>query len=126
VPERDRPLDHLARGLEELMRAGAEALALWRERGARGDGEEAFARTLEQLMSGLSGWLDQDDGRWLEALRSALRLEVQRWEDRAGADPAAARVRDLFAAALDLLSTDEDRERGPARSRRPPQRKATR
>jgi len=126
LPDRERPLEHLARGLEELMRAGAEALALWRERSASDDGEEAIARTLEQLMNELSGWLGQDDGPWLEALRSALRLEVERWEERAEADPAAQRVRDLFAAALDVLGTDRGRERGPARSRRPPQRKATR
>ncbi len=126
MPERERPVDHLARGLEELMRAGAEALSLWRERGARGDAEDAFARTLDQLASELSGWLEQADGPWLEALRSALRHEVERWQERAAADPAARRVRDLFAAALDLLAADQAREQRPAGPRRPPQRKAAR
>ena len=90
------------------------------------DGGDALARTLDQLASELAGWLEQADGPWLEALRSALRHEVERWQERAAADPAARRVRDLFAAALDLLAADQAQEQRPAGPRRPPQRKAAR
>ncbi len=89
VAEHD-PIEPIARALEDLLRAGADAVAQWRH----GD-----TRLL-------------DRGR--ETLATALRAEVARWERRAAGDPAAARVRDLFAAALDLL--DEPQPPGP----RPP------
>ena len=77
-PDPKRPLDHLARALEELLRAGANALALWQER----------------------------EGPALRSLRETLAREVTRWELRSADDPAAARVRDLFAAVLDLIEPD--------------------
>jgi hypothetical protein len=74
-----RPILHLARGIDELLRAGAE---------------------------GLDVLLERLDSPSLEALREALRAEVRRWDGRANGDPAAARVRDLFAAILAVLETD--------------------
>ena len=126
MPERERPVDHLARGLEELMRAGAEALADWRARSARVQADDALLQALDQLANELSGWLERGDGPWLDALRTALRQEVQRWQERALVDPVAGRVRDLFAAVLDLLGAESEGERRHSSARRPPQRKATR
>ena len=126
MPERERPVDHLARGLEELMRAAAELLAQWRTRSARAQADDALVEALDQLANELSGWLERGDGPWLDTLRTALRQEVERWERRALVDPVAGRVRDLFAAALDLLGSEDEREPRHASARRPPQRKATR
>jgi hypothetical protein len=78
VPAERRPLLHLTRGIDELLRAGTEGIEL----------------LFEELES-----------PGLEALREALRAEVRRWEARADGDPAAARVRDLFAAVLAVLET---------------------
>jgi hypothetical protein len=74
-PER-RPLLHLARGIDELLRAGTE-------------GVELFLEGLETPA--------------LQSLREALRAEVRRWDARSHGDPAAARVRDLFAAILEVI-----------------------
>jgi hypothetical protein len=78
MPRERRPLLHLARGIDELMRAGTEGI--------------------EVLIEGLGS-------PGLESLREALRAEVRRWDARADGDPAAARVRDLFAALLDVIET---------------------
>jgi hypothetical protein len=79
VAREPRPLLHLARGVDELIRAAADALELG---------------------------LGRFDGPALTRVREAVRSEVQRWDERATGDPAAARVRDLFAAILDLLEED--------------------
>lgn len=127
MSETHRPLDHLARGLEELLRAAADALALWRDMTPR-----AFGPT-EALLDGLVGQLTRlldGDEHLVRELRDALRREVERWELRAGEDPAARRVRELFAALLDLLDEADlggegDEAQRPRRStsRVPPRRK---
>jgi hypothetical protein len=78
VPESPRPLEHLSRALEELLLAAADGLALWRA----------------------------NDKALLEPLRRALEREVARWELRSDDDAAAARVRDLFAAALEAFEDE--------------------
>lgn len=87
----ERPaLDHLLRGVEELLRAGAEATALLRARSLpRRDDASPKPQPL------------------LDALRSALRREVARWELRGDDDPAARRVRDLFEAILEVIEVPE-------------------
>ena len=74
-----KPMLHLARGIDELLRAGAEGV------------EFLFERL---------------ESPGLEALREALRAEVQRWDERADGDPAAARVRELFAAILAVFEVE--------------------
>ena len=39
----------------------------------------------------------------LDRLRDALRAEEKRWAERAARDPAAERVREIFAALADVL-----------------------
>ncbi len=52
----------------------------------------------------------------LDRLRDALRAEEKRWADRAAHDPAAERVREIFAALADVLEPNAragfDRPRG--------------
>jgi len=67
-------LRHLVRAAEEIALAFAAALASFAER------SEAQS-----------------------VLRSALRAEERRWRMRGAADPAAARVADVFAAFADVL-----------------------
>lgn len=121
-PERT-PLEHLARGLEEFLRAGADALEVWRQGAGAGRGGEAAM--LEQLANEWARFLERGDGPLLGALRQALRLEVSRWEERCADDPAARRVRDLFAALLEVIGGEPtaDATRPP---RRAPRRKAAR
>lgn len=71
------PLRHLARAAEELARAASGGLEL------------AITRL---------------EGPTLEQVRIALHNEIERWEALAREDPTAGRVRDLFAALLDVLS----------------------
>ena len=121
-----RPGDHLARGLEELMRAAADGLAIWRERSEASPGAPGNA-SLERAASLLLAALDQDPQPWLDLLAGALRGEIERWERRSASDPAARRVRDLFASLLDILGGDAGGERPrPAAARRPPSRSALR
>jgi hypothetical protein len=96
---------HLSRGLEELMRAGAETLAVVRERAERGADEPAspLERALRGLADDAGAWLASGESAALQALRAALRRELARWEVRAGEDPAAERVRGLFDALLGVL-----------------------
>jgi hypothetical protein len=119
------PLDHLARGIEELMRAGAETLALARR--ARSDSEGSLGALIARLGAELSHALESSERPWLAELRDSLRSEVGRWDERArDDDDAAARVRDLFAALLDVLSSDGDEEDRAQPARRAPRRKAAR
>ena len=71
------PLLHLARGVDELLRAAADVAEIL---------------------------LERVEGPALEALREALRGEAARWDSRAEGDPAAAGVRELVAALLDVLA----------------------
>ena len=82
-----RALEHLVRAAQEL------ALALTAGASALGGG-----------------------GAALERLRAELRAEEKRWADRAAHDPAAERVREIFAALSDVVGEDtrarESREKG--------------
>jgi hypothetical protein len=91
VSDPPKPLDHLVRALEELLRAAADGFALWQ----------------------------QHDSPLRAALRGALGRELARWERRAGDDPAAARVRDLFAAVVALVESDEPAAQPRAEGSRP-------
>jgi len=118
------PLHHLARGIEELMRAGAETLALARR--AHADSEGSLGALVARLGAELSRAMESSERPWLGELRDALRSEVDRWDARARDDAAAARVRDLFAALLDVLSSDGEEDDRAHRARRAPRRKAAR
>jgi hypothetical protein len=113
MAERSRALVHLVRSLEELLRAGAEAAAELADRSRE-------RRVTQGVATVLAGWLEAADGPALDALREALRRERSRWESRAAHDPAAARVRDLFAALLEVLGDDAGAAgpRASGRSRR--------
>ena len=43
----------------------------------------------------------------LERVRAALRAEEKRWAERAAHDPAAERVREIFATLSDVLAASE-------------------
>ena len=117
------PIVHLARGAEELLRAAADALALWRERERRPGSEDD---PLAGLAAELERQISSANGPWLAALRLSLDREIERWRARGEHDPAASRVADLFEATREVLS-DDSRVREPTRStRRAPPRKATR
>jgi hypothetical protein len=93
VAEPPDPWRHFAKAIEELLRAGADGLALLGE------------------------------GPGLGALRGALRDERRRWELRAAGDPAAARVHDLIDALLSVLEAETDgTQSAPPHARRPPPR----
>jgi hypothetical protein len=62
-----------------------------------------FARALEELLLGVAA-----SAVSLARLRRALRAEEQRWAAHAGDDPAAERVREIFAALADLLEPPSD------------------
>jgi hypothetical protein len=81
-----RAVAHLFRALEELALAAAAGARLL---GRRGDA--------------------------LASARTALRDEERRWAARAASDPAAERVREIFAALIDVLEPDG---REPAQSAR--------
>ena len=122
MPEPPRPLLHLLRGLEELLRAGAETAASWR---ARVEAEQpgSLEQGLQQLGGVLAAFGVSPEDDLMEALREALRAESARWEQRATVDPAARRVRDLCQALLDALGEDEGRSSaGSSRPRRAPRR----
>ena len=72
---------HLVRAAQEL------ALALGAFAGALGANEHTLAR-----------------------VRDALRAEEKRWAERAARDPAAAKVREVFAALADVLEHDANLE----------------
>ena len=115
------PLEHALRGVEELCRGAADALALARERVARADvGSEAIERTLGALAETAADWLASAAA--LDDLREALRAEAARWELRAGEDPAARRVHDLVLVLLDLLEPDASAAPGASAPRRAPSR----
>jgi hypothetical protein len=67
-----------------------------------------FARALEELLLGVLA-----STRSLASLRRALRAEEQRWAARAGDDPAAERVREIFAALADVLEPPSKSGRRP-------------
>ncbi len=100
-----RILIHLARGVEELLRAGSEAAAE-----ARHHLEEEASRETTPLgvAQGLSSLLDRLEGPGLERLRTALRAEVARWSELEADDPAAGRVRSLFVSVLEVLEPDTE------------------
>ncbi len=111
-----RPLTHLLAGIEELLRAGADAAALLRREAdahARSGGAEGSASWWSELARRIS------NDAFTAELRAALEREAARWELRSDGDPAAGRVRDLFEGLLDVLEapprTDEDP--GPAQGR---------
>ncbi len=111
MAERSNLWLHLARGLEELLRAGATAAEQLAERAERLEppgGTEGVAETLAR-------WIERADGPGLDALREGLRRERSRWNARALDDPAAARVRDFFAALLDVLEGEPAGDAGEAR-----------
>ena len=76
------------RALEHLVRAAQEmALALTA-------GASAFAENTAAL----------------DRVRAALRAEEKRWADLAGDDPAAERVRQIFAALCEVLAPAAPKE----------------
>lgn len=122
MAEPQTPVEHLARGLEGLLRAGADALVVWQERGAADGGELG---SFEQLAAELSRLFGGRNGALLETLRRELRSEVRRWAARADDDPAAQRIHDLFAMLLEIVEEDSGAREARA-TRRPPTRKAAR
>lgn len=110
MTERGRALAHLARGIEELLRAGAEALAALREHDTRHGSPAALEAALRSLAEHAAGWLADSDNGALRSLRGALQREVTRWDVRATDDPTALRVRDLFQALLDVIGDTTDAE----------------
>ena len=97
-----RALGHLLLGIEELLRAGAEAAAALRaQSGAAPRGQEG----------------ERGSAPLLDSVRAALEREVTRWELRGDDDPAARRVRDLFEAILDLIGSPSESPRSEAVSR---------
>jgi len=92
--------DSRERVLHQLLRVGEELVAL----GA------AFAALAAERAPARAEWL------------AALRSEAARWHARGAADPAAARVADLFSALADVFEPPGDdgaREpRGPRRETR--------
>jgi hypothetical protein len=46
-------------------------------------------------------------GHALERVRAALNAEEKRWAERAAHDPAAERVREIFAALADVLAPSQ-------------------
>jgi len=120
MPERDRPLLHLACGLEELLLACARALALWRAQleAQEPSASEPQSEELLKLWSGFGAWAGRD---LLPLLQQTLRSEHERWAQRAAADPAARRVRDLCSALLDVIGP-ERYEAPPTAPRRAPRR----
>jgi hypothetical protein len=115
MSERGRAFAHFARGVEELLRAGAEALASLRERAASSP-PSALEQALGRLADDAAAWVARGGGEARGALRAALERERMRWEFRAASDPAAERLRDLCEALLDLL--DEPGESPPERAPR--------
>ncbi len=120
MSDAQRPLTHLLAGIEELLRAGADAAVLWRRQ------VDAHAPS-GSADGGWSWWGElarsiREDG-FTEELRAALEREATRWELRSDGDPAAGRVRDLFEALLDLLEPSAEAaprtpEGGPDRVQR--------
>ena len=97
MSEARRPLTHLLAGIEELLRAGADAAALLRRQAdahAPSEGAEGAWSELARCIT---------EAGFTDALRAALEREAARWELRSDGDPVAGRVRDLFEALLDLL-----------------------
>jgi hypothetical protein len=62
-------------------------------------------RAAQELALALAAGASALGGRGpaLESVREALRAEEKRWAERAAHDPAAARVREVFAALADVL-----------------------
>ncbi len=102
MAEQRRPLTHLLRGAEELLRAASEWLAVLREQG-HSEAPSGLERTALELADQIGAWLTRGEQHAVGALRKALRLETLRWELRAGEDPAARRVHDLFQLLLELV-----------------------
>ena len=106
-----RALGHLLLGVEELLRAGAEAAAALRTQSvtaasrAQGTGEPSPL---------------------LDSVRRAVEREVTRWELRGDDDPAAQRVRDLFEAILDVIGSPAESRRSEPVSRPGPEDRARR
>ena len=97
-------------------------MEVWRE---RAQSESSGDQVLEQLAGDWARFLERADGPLLGALRHALRAEVMRWERRSAGDPAARRVRDLFAALLEMIG-DEATPDAARPIRRAPRRKTAR
>ena len=113
-----RLLNELAGVVEDFLRGSADAIARARR---RVEMERAGPATvLAELLATL---IEIGDGPILAALRRNLRAEVARWELRAKEDPAAARVRDLFAALLDVFAESAPAERGAQTPPRTPPRR---
>ena len=64
-----------------------------------------LVRAAQELALALAAGASALGGRGptLEHVREALRAEEKRWAERAARDPAAARVREVFAALADVL-----------------------
>ena len=103
-----RALGHLLLGVEELLRAGAEAAAALR------------------TQSGTAPRTQGEPSPLLDSVRRAVEREVTRWELRGDDDPAAQRVRDLFEAILDVIGSPAESRRSEPVSRPGPEDRARR
>ncbi len=122
MSERERPLLHLARGLEELLMACAEGLALWRARLESGK-PGASEQGIDELLRLWSGFEARAGGDWLPLLRQALQDERERWQSKAATDPAARRLRNLCSALLDVIGPEARADEAPpTAARRAPRR----
>ncbi len=102
MAEQRQPLTHLLRGSEELLRAASEWLAVMRERGWS-KSPNGLEKAVLELADQIGDWLTRGEQHAVRALREALRLEVRRWELRAGEDPAARRA----ASSLFICESDQ-------------------
>ena len=118
MAEQRRPVTHLLRGSEELLRAASEWLAVLREHGWS-ESPSGLESTVLELADQIGDWLTRGEQHAIGALREALRPEVLRWELRAGEDPAARRVHALFRLLLDLVEDAEEPKVEPRERRRP-------
>ena len=122
MSEREEALLHLARGLEELLLACAEGLAHWRTR-LESDDAGAPETGLDALMKLWSEWETRAATDLLALIQQALQNERERWGQRAAADPAARRLRDLCSALLDVIGPElHADETAPPAPRRAPRR----
>ena len=125
MPDPHQPVTHLAHGVEELLRAFADGIAIWRER-VGGETRDEPADPLSGLATLLLAWVETGAGSGLDSLRAALDEEVKRWSKRADADPAARRVAEVFEAIREVIHSGDAVPARPSASRRAPPRKVAR
>lgn len=106
MAEPNEPVAHLMRAAEELLLAAAGVLSISQERVRRSPGEPSGALS-SVIGTALTAFSELAGEELLADLRRIVRAETARWEERAASDAAARRVRDIFAALLDVIAADE-------------------